>query len=63
MLAKYSGQEQTVQAPFEDMSLRIENAQIDVLLVFRSVDVTADASGGVRGAYVLLDGFYMKENR
>ena len=44
-------------------SVSLENAQIDVLLVFRSVDVTADASGGVRGAYVLLDGIYMKENR
>ncbi|HPE16277.1 MAG TPA: DUF4153 domain-containing protein [Oscillospiraceae bacterium] len=56
------GQAGSVQAAPEDMSLRFETAEADVLLVFSNVSVTVDTVNDTVDYWVVLRDLYLKEN-
>lgn len=56
------GRDGGAEATLDDMSLRLETAEIDVLLVFSNVSVTVDTTNDTIEHWVVLKDLFLKEN-
>jgi len=55
------GESEKLRASFEDMSLELEAPEINVMLVFRDIQITVDPQQDIINYWIDIDALYMKE--
>ncbi len=53
----------SAEATFEDMSLQLDTAEVDVLLVFSNIDISVDPTNDTIYYSVILKDLYLRENQ